>query len=56
VGGRFIVQQETNFFPNPLSESEKLVLGMVKDSAVIVDAIRRSFLAKAATAKMFTSV
>jgi len=32
------------------------VLGMFKDSAIILDAIRRSFLAKSATAAMFTSV
>jgi len=42
-------------FPNPLSESEELVLGMFKDS-IILDAIRRSFLNKPATAAMFTSV
>jgi hypothetical protein len=29
---------------------------MVKDSAIILDAIRQSFLAKSATAAMFTSV
>jgi hypothetical protein len=43
-------------FPNSLSESEELVLGMFKDSAIILDAIRRSFLTKSATAAMFTSV
>ena len=32
------------------------VLGMFKDSAIIFDAIRRSFLTKSATAAMFTSV
>jgi len=32
------------------------VLGMFKDSAVIFDVIRRSFLTKSATAAMFTSV
>jgi hypothetical protein len=32
------------------------VLGMFKDSAIILDAIRRSFLIKSATAAMFTSV
>jgi hypothetical protein len=32
------------------------VLGMFKDSAIILDAIRRSFLTKSATAAMFTSV
>jgi hypothetical protein len=31
-------------------------LGMFKDSAIILDAIRRSFLTKSATAAMFTSV
>jgi len=33
-----------------------IVLGVFNDTAVIVDAIRRSFLAKSATAAMFTSV
>jgi len=32
------------------------VLGLFKDSAIILDAIRRSFLTKSATAAMFTSV
>jgi len=32
------------------------VLGMFKDSAIILDAIQRSFLTKSATAAMFTSV
>jgi hypothetical protein len=32
------------------------VLGTFKDSAIILDAIRRSFLTKSATAAMFTSV
>jgi hypothetical protein len=32
------------------------VLGMFKDSVIILDAIRRSFLTKSATAAMFTSV
>jgi len=32
-----------------------IVLGMFKDSAIILDAIRRSFLTKSATAAMFTS-
>jgi len=32
------------------------VLGMFKYSAIILDAIRRSFLTKPATAAMFTSV
>jgi hypothetical protein len=32
------------------------VLGMFKDSAIIPDAIRRSFLTKSATVAMFTSV
>jgi hypothetical protein len=32
------------------------LLGMFKDSAIILDAIRRSFLTKSATAAMFTSV
>jgi hypothetical protein len=32
------------------------VLGMFKDSAIILDAIRRSFLTKSATEAMFTSV
>jgi len=32
------------------------VLGMFKDSAIILDAIRRSFLTKSARAAMFTSV
>jgi len=32
------------------------VLGMFKDSAIILDAIRRSFLTKSATAAMFTPV
>jgi hypothetical protein len=31
-------------------------LGMFKDSAIILDVIRRSFLTKSATAAMFTSV
>ena len=39
-------------FQNPLSESEELVLGMFKDSAIILDAILRSFLIKSATAAM----
>jgi hypothetical protein len=45
-------------FQNPFSESEKLQLGMFKDSAIILDAIRRSFLTKSAAtaAAMFTSV
>jgi len=34
----------TFFFPNPLSESKELVLGMFKDSSIILDAIRRPFL------------
>jgi len=42
-------------FLNPLSESEKLVFGMFKDSAIILVPIRRSFLTKSAAA-MFTSV
>ena len=32
------------------------VLGVFKDSVIILDAIRRSFLTKSATAAMFTSV
>jgi hypothetical protein len=32
------------------------VLGLLKDSTIILDAIRRSFLSKSATAAMFTSV
>jgi len=32
------------------------VLGMFKDSAIILDVIQRSFLIKSATAAMFTSV
>jgi hypothetical protein len=32
------------------------VLGMLKDTATILDAIRQSFLTKSATAAMFTSV
>jgi hypothetical protein len=44
-------------FPNLVSESkERAVLGMFKDSAIILDAIRWSFLTKSATAAMFTSV
>jgi hypothetical protein len=43
-------------FPNPLSESEELVLGMFKDSAIILDAIRQPFMTKSATAAMFTSL
>jgi len=43
-------------FPNPLSESEELVLGMLKNSTIILYAIRRSFLTKSVTAVMFTSV
>jgi hypothetical protein len=44
-------------FPNSLSENRRTtVLGMFKDSAIILDAIRRSFLIKSATAAMFTSV
>jgi len=39
-------------FPDPLSEPEECV----EASAVILDAIRRSFLTKPATAAMFTSV
>ena len=39
-------------FPNPLSESE----GIFKDSAILLDEIRQSFLTKSATAAMFTSV
>jgi hypothetical protein len=49
----------TFFFPNPLTVSEELhtVLGMFKDSAIILDSIRWSYLTKsAATAAMFTSV
>jgi len=33
-----------------------IVLGMFKDSAIILDVIRRSFLSRLATAAMFTSV
>jgi hypothetical protein len=40
--------------PNALSGSEESVLGMFKDSAIILDVIRRSFLTKSATAAMFT--
>jgi len=43
-------------FPNPLSESEESVVRMFRDSAIILDAIRRLFLTKSATAAMFTSV
>jgi len=43
-------------FPNPLAGSEELVLGMFKDSAVILDVMQRSFLNKSATAAMFTRV
>jgi hypothetical protein len=43
-------------FPNPLSESEELVLGMFKESAIILDVIQQSVLNKSATAAMFTSV
>jgi hypothetical protein len=32
------------------------VLGILKDSAIILDATRRSFLTKSATATLFTSV
>jgi hypothetical protein len=39
-----------------VSKSEELVLGMFKDSALNIDAIRRSFLTKLATAAMFSSV
>jgi len=39
-------------FQNPLLESVRLF----KDSALILDVIRRSFLTKSATAAMFTSV
>jgi hypothetical protein len=43
VGGRIIVQKNLKS-RNPLSESEKLVLGMFKDSAINLDATRQSFL------------
>jgi hypothetical protein len=44
-------------FPNPLSKSEKLTAsGIFKISAIILEAIRRSFLTKSATATRFTSV
>ena len=44
-------------FPNPLSEVGELQSwGCSRDSAIIIDAIRRSFLTKSATAAMFTSV
>jgi len=42
-------------FPNPLSESKELVLGMFNYSAIILDVLRQSFLTKSATAPMFTS-
>jgi len=48
--------QTTFSFPNPLSESEELVLWMFKDSAIILDAIRWSLFNKSAKAAMFTSV
>jgi len=43
-------------FPHPLSEFDELALGMFKDSAIILDAIRRQFLTRSATAAMFTSI
>jgi hypothetical protein len=57
VGGGFIVQQDKIsraeiLFQNPKNYS----LGMFKNSAIILDAIRRSFLTKsAATAAMCMS-
>jgi hypothetical protein len=44
-------------FPKPSFRIRRTtVLGMFKDSATVLDAIRRSFLTKSATAAMFTSV
>ena len=46
-------------FPSPKSSfriRRTTVLGMFKDSAIILDAIRRSFFIKSPTAAMFTSV
>jgi hypothetical protein len=58
VEGRNIVQQKKS--PEQKSSfriRKTTILGMFKDSAIILDAIRRSFLTKsAATAAMFTLV
>ena len=44
-------------FPKPSFRIRRTtVFGMFKDSAIILDAIRRSFLTKSATAAMFTPV
>jgi len=44
-------------FPKSSSRIRRTtVVGMVEDSAIILDAIRRSFLTKSATAAMFISV
>jgi len=47
----------TFLFPKSSSEIRKTtVLGMFRDSAIIIDAIRQTFLTKSAKAEMFTSV
>jgi hypothetical protein len=57
VGGRIILQQEKISRAEILFQNPKnYILGMFKDSAIILDAIRRSFLTNSATtAAMFTS-
>ena len=53
----FRCQVHTTFFPkSSFRIRTTTVLGMLKDSTIILDAIRRSFLTKSATAAMFTSV
>jgi hypothetical protein len=54
VGGHIIVQQEKS--REQRAAGRTTVLGMLKYSAIILDAIRPSLLTKSATEAMFTSV
>jgi hypothetical protein len=55
--GVWIKRAHNFLFPKPSFRIQRAtVLGMFKGSAVIPDAIRRSFLTKSAKAAMFTSV
>jgi hypothetical protein len=47
------ISRVENLFQNPKND---IFLGIFKDSAIILDAILRSFLTKSATAAMFPSV
>ena len=52
-----LIRCHTTFFPKSSFRIWRTtVLGKFKDSAIILDAIRRSILTKSATAAMFTSV